>query len=446
MFPNRKANAALAASLVFLLLSSCAAYLAFSRLQTSEQWVRHTRDVQSQLAQFSMTTARAGRLRAEYVRTGDPSLLRRYNEETGKLRSIVDSIQRLTSDNPRQQTDCDRLRKSSEQRIEVMNSSVDLTRSGNSTLEAQNRITGQIMARAEETDGVVQEMYTTEEELLDDREARVQSSGTATSAVLITSLFLTLVLFLIHNQLLSDQVKARTRAEVTQRALSARLMTLQDEERRRFARELHDSVGQHLAAMKMAISMLQSKLPGDPVVRDCLNLLDASIAETRTISHLLHPPLLDEAGLNSAVRWFVEGFAQRSGLTVNLNIQESSDRLSEGIELVLFRVLQESLTNVHRHSGAKQADVNLGTAGNNVVLSITDDGHGLPDGLLETLHEDGTGGGVGLAGMTERVREIGGRLEVQSSRAGTEIIARVPIRPRPQQQKASSEETQGVTR
>jgi len=444
MFPNGKAHAALAASLVFLLLSSCAAYLAFSRLQTSEQWVRHTRDVQSQLAQFSMTTARAGRLRAEYVRTGDPALLGRYSEETGKLRTILDSIQKLTYDNQRQQTDCDRLRQSSERRIEVMNRSIDLARSGKSTLEAQNQITGQIMNRAEETDAVLQEMYAAEEELLDDREARVQSSSTTTSAVLITSLFLTLVLFLIHNQLLTDQVKARTRAENTQRALSARLMTLQDEERRRFARELHDSVGQHLAAMKMAISMLQSKLPGDPIVRDSLNLLDASIAETRTISHLLHPPLLDEAGLNSAMRWFVEGFAQRSGITVNLNIQESAERLSESIELVLFRVLQESLTNVHRHAGAKQADVSLGTNGGNVVLSIKDYGQGLPESLLDSLQEDGTGGGVGLAGMTERVREIGGRLEVNSSPTGTEVVARVPIRLRPQQQIASANEAQGV--
>ncbi len=443
MFPNRKANAALAASLVFLLLSSCAAYLAFSRLQTSEQWVRHTRDVQSELARFAMTSSRAGRMRAEYVRTGDPSFLRRYNEETGKLRTVVDSIQKLTADNARQQADCNRLRKASEQRIEVMNSSVDLTRSGKSTLEAQNQITGQIMARAEESDTVVLGMYNTEEELLDDREARVQFSSTTTSGVLITSLFLTLVLFLIHNQLLGDQVKARTRAETTQRALSARLMTLQDEERRRFARELHDSVGQHLAAMKMAISRLQSKLPGYPVVQDCLNLLDASISETRTISHLLHPPLLDEAGLNSAMRWFVEGFAQRSGITVNLNIQEPPERLSEGIELVLFRVLQESLTNVHRHSSTKQADVTLETTGSDVVLSIKDYGHGLPPGLLDSLQEDGTGGGVGLAGMTERVREIGGRLEVKSSRAGTEIVAYVPIRLRPRET-ASPSQAQGV--
>ena len=146
------------------------------------------------------------------------------------------------------------------------------------------------------------------------------------------------------------------------------MLTLQDEERRKFARELHDSVGQQLVAMKMAISALQVKLPGDTSLQDCLKLLDDTISETRTISHLLHPPLLDEAGLNSASRWFVEGFGKRSGIHVNLDIHDGTDRLPEATELVLFRVLQESLTNVHRHSGAKRADVSLQTAGNDLSL------------------------------------------------------------------------------
>jgi signal transduction histidine kinase len=137
------------------------------------------------------------------------------------------------------------------------------------------------------------------------------------------------VLFIVHHQLLMDQVGARSRAELTLRALSAKVLTLQDEERRKFARELHDSVGQHLAAMKMALSMLQARLPGDTTVQDCLKLLDDSITETRTISHLLHPPLLDEAGLNSASRWFVEGFGRRSGIDVRLDIRDGVGRLPE---------------------------------------------------------------------------------------------------------------------
>ena len=147
----------------------------------------------------------------------------------------------------------------------------------------------------------------------------------------------------------------------------------------------------------------------------------------RTISHLLHPPLLDEAGLNSAVRWFV-GWRKRSGIDVNLNIENGSTRFSDSTELVLFRVLQESLTNVHRHSGAKRADVSLKTLGNSVILKVKDYGHGLPPSVLQSLQEDGTGGGVGLAGMTERIREIGGRLEINSNSGGSELIAWVPVR------------------
>jgi signal transduction histidine kinase len=142
---------------------------------------------------------------------------------------------------------------------------------------------------------------------------------------------------------------------------------------------------------------------------------------------LLHPPLLDEAGLNSACRWFVEGFGKRSGIDVKLDIFDGDVRLPEATELVLFRVLQESLTNVHRHSGATRADVSLHSSGNEVILRVTDYGRGMPPSVLQSLRDDGSGGGVGLAGMTERIREIGGRLKIRSSAIGTEIVARVPI-------------------
>jgi signal transduction histidine kinase len=154
---------------------------------------------------------------------------------------------------------------------------------------------------------------------------------------------------------------------------------LQDEERRKFARELHDSVGQQLAAAKMALSALQRKLPGDVTLQDCIKLVDDSIAETRTISHLLHPPLRDEAVLSSASRWCVEGFGRRSGIDVKLDLVDGLGRLPDATELVLFRVLREGLTNVHRHSGAKKrADVSLQTADNQVILRVRDYGNGMP--------------------------------------------------------------------
>jgi signal transduction histidine kinase len=432
MSSTGKANAALAAAIIFLLLSSCAAYLAFARLRTSQVWVGHTRDVQLALHKFASTTTRAGRLRAEFVDSGDVSLVQRQAEAVVNLRNSLSLIQGLIQDNANQQWSYRSLLELTEKRIALMDQAIALKRSGKSTLEAQAVITRQITSTADATDQVIQSMDESESQLLIQREDRERKSFAVTAGVLATSLFLALILFLIHHQLLTDQVRERVRAESAQRALSARLLTLQDEERRRFARELHDSVGQQLAAMKMAISLLEKRIPGDNLVQDCLKLLDDSIAETRTISHLLHPPLLDEAGLSSAARWFVEGFAKRSGIDVNLEIYEGAERFSESIELVLFRVLQESLTNVHRHSGAKRADVSLRTSGSYVVLKVKDYGHGLPAGVLQNLRQDGTGGGVGLAGMTERIREIGGRLDISSSPSGSEISARVPVRFRPQ--------------
>jgi signal transduction histidine kinase len=431
MSSSGKANAALVAAVVFLLLSSCAAYFAFVRLRTSQQWVHHTRDVQQALDQFAASTSRAGRLRAQYVDSGDPTLLEKQADAVVDVRNAIQNIQHLSSDNVSQQDSCRKLAELTEQRIALMDQAIALKRSGKSTLEGQLVLTRQITAAGDATDQLLQAMNEQEQGLLAERQERERSSFSMILGILATSLFLALVLFLIHHQLLTEQVDERLRAEGALRALSARLLTLQDEERRRFARELHDSVGQHLAATKMAMSILETRLPGDRLVQDCLKLLDDSISETRTISHLLHPPLLDEAGLNSACRWFVEGFAQRSGIEVNLEISERGERFSEAIELVLFRVLQESLTNVHRHSGAKRADVSLSTSANSVTLKVKDHGRGLPADVLETFRAEGTGAGVGLAGMTQRIREIGGRLEINSNPGGTEVVARVPVRFRP---------------
>ncbi|HEV2400027.1 MAG TPA: ATP-binding protein [Candidatus Sulfotelmatobacter sp.] len=425
MSSTGKANAVLAAAIIFLLLSSCAAYLAIKRLQTSGQWVVHTLDVQHALDHFSSTVGRAGRLRAEYLQTGDAALISRQAEVVVEVRNSLADIQKLTADNVNQQVNWKKLAAITEQRLTFADQALQRKRSG-----IQAPINQEMMAAADASDALIQNMANEEERLLSERQQRQRSSFTVIGAILLTSLFLALVLFLVHHEMITDQVRERLRAETAQRNLSARLLTLQDEERRKFARELHDSVGQHLAAIKMAVSMLEKKLPSDPIVNDCLKLADDAIAETRTISHLLHPPLLDEAGLNSAIQWFVDGFARRSGIQVNLQIQPGVQRFEDSTELVLFRALQESLTNVHRHSGAKQADVSLTTSGDEVVLTVRDHGDGMPAAVLQNLKEERAAGGVGLAGMTERIREIGGRLEVNSSVHGTEISARVPVRSR----------------
>jgi signal transduction histidine kinase len=439
-----KANTALAAAIIFLLLSSCAAYFAFARLRNSRLWVEHTREVQHALDQFTVNAGRAGRLRGEFVDSGDESILQRQADAVVKVWRALAVIEQLTADNVNQQQSYRELAELTQRRIALMDRAVELRRSGHSRREDQIAIARQITAVADESDEIIRSMDEQEQRLLTERQRREGGSFTVTAAILLTSLFLALLLFLIHHRLLTEQVRERLRAEGAQRTLSARLLTLQDEERRKFARELHDSVGQQLAAMKMAISMLEAKLPGDTLIQDCLRLLDDSIAETRTISHLLHPPLLDDAGVHSAFRWFVGGFAKRSGISVDLEIQNASERFDEATELVLFRALQESLTNVHRHSGAKQADVSLSTSGNSIVLRVRDYGRGIPTAVLQRMQDEGTAGGVGLAGMTERIREIGGRLEVHSTAEGTEIVVRVPAQRRPEPPDSSKPAVQEV--
>ena len=430
MSSARKANAVLAAAIVFLLITSFAAYFAFARLQTSAEWVRHTLDVQHSLDRFSTIVGKAGRLRSEYLDSGNKELLSRHSETVLEVRNNLAAIQRLTTDNVNQQAMWQRVAAITERRISLMDQAMQLKRSGKSTPELQAPINREMMAAADDTETVVRSMEDEEQRLLEERQKREKEAFSIIGAVLLTSLFLALVLFLIHHQMIMDQVRERARAEAGQRNLSARLLTLQDSERRKFARELHDSVGQHLAAIKMGVSLLARKLPDDSVVKDCLKLADDAIAETRTISHLLHPPLLDEAGLNSAMRWFVEGFASRSGIQVNLHIQDGIQRYEQTTELVLFRALQEALTNVHRHSGTKQADVSLNSSGTHLVLTVRDHGRGISPEALQRLKEEGTAGGVGLAGMIERLREIGGNLEINSSVDGTEIVVRVPARNR----------------
>jgi two-component system, NarL family, sensor kinase len=213
--------------------------------------------------------------------------------------------------------------------------------------------------------------------------------------------------------------------------LSQRLLKVQDEERRKLARDLHDSTGQTLAALKISISFLAEKCGKDSstlsLVSDVVALADQAIEEIRTTSYLLHPPLLDEVGFSCAAEWFVEGFAKRSGIDVALDLATEGDRLPMTIEIALFRVLQESLTNVHRHSKAERARVSFRREDQAAILEIRDFGRGIPAERLVQLHETSAQTGVGLAGMRERLNELKGKLEIESDNHGTSLRAIVPL-------------------
>jgi PAS domain S-box-containing protein len=222
---------------------------------------------------------------------------------------------------------------------------------------------------------------------------------------------------------LAEEELAR-RAEQLE-ALSARLLKSQDEERRRIARELHDTTAQNLAALRMNLSRLERAHPiasnADlhDSVAESLTLTNAAIAEIRTLSYLLHPPMIEETGLVPSLRWFARGFENRTGIAVTVDAGAELERLPHAIETAAFRIVQEALTNIQRHSGSKVARITVVREPNVLRIAIEDEGHGLPRDLRD--HPNVFARGVGLAGMRERAREIGGTVDVRSGETGTMI-------------------------
>jgi PAS domain S-box-containing protein len=215
------------------------------------------------------------------------------------------------------------------------------------------------------------------------------------------------------------------------RELSARLLRMRDDEQRRLARELHDSVGQLLAAISMNIAVVSAEKhklsPGTArCVEENARLVDEVSREIRTISHLLHPPLLDETGLASALQWYTEEFAKRSRIRVEVDVPEELERLPNDAEIALFRVVQESLTNIHRHAESATATVTMRAEKGGVLLEVRDRGKGIAAERLQNLSRSGRAG-VGFAGMQERLRELGGRLEIESNAQGTLVRASLPL-------------------
>lgn len=222
------------------------------------------------------------------------------------------------------------------------------------------------------------------------------------------------------------------RSEEELREFSRRLYQSQDDERRRIARELHDSTGQKLAALGIKLSEVESTIPAavskpSRMLSECTSLTKSIADEIRTLSYLLHPPLLDECGLNTAIQWYVDGINQRNGLHVDVEIPQNLRRLSEEAELAIFRIVQACLTNVHLHSHAREATVRIEKVLDGVMIEVRDDGRGMPDGVLS--HTSRTGSvGVGITGMRERAEELGGHLEIETNSRGTKVKATIPSR------------------
>jgi PAS domain S-box-containing protein len=227
-------------------------------------------------------------------------------------------------------------------------------------------------------------------------------------------------------------ITERVRAEEELQRLSGQLLRLQDEERRRIARDLHDSTGQDLVALATTVSQLHAAIPSSSrklrkLASQCQALADRCIRDVRTLSYLLHPPMLDEAGLEDAIRYYADGFTERAGIEVELEISPRLGRMKPGAEMALFRVVQESLTNIQRHSGSRKAKIRIERDPGAITLEISDKGSGIPGNLGRQNGKLSFGLGVGIPSMHERVKLIGGQLDIESGDSGTMVRVTIPV-------------------
>src|SRR5580704_13936846 len=433
MSPRKKAQAAFASALLLLFLSGLATYFAITRLLESEKWVVHTHEVRGAIGDIDSALSRAGRARSGYVLEGNDDFLNQFEAAVLEIPPILRRLRELTRDNPRQQDLCSRLEDVTNRRIAMFRESIRLHKETSPDVQGQADLSRQAVPISSEMTSIMQQMREEEQRLLDARTKTSDRLFIVTVVTLAVAFVMALELFTVNYRLLSAELAAREQAEQTVREseeslrhLTGRLLQVQDAERRKFSRELHDSLGQYLAGAKMNLEIFAAQRR-DASLPEAIQLLDQAIAETRTISHLLHPPLLDEAGLSSAAKWYVEGFAQRSGIEVKIDLPQDVGSLPKPVALGLFRVLQESLTNIHRHSGSTRAEVSLELLPDRVLLNIRDYGKGIAPEVLTAIRTKGMNSGVGLAGMRERMRDLGGQLSIQSRAPGIMISANIPL-------------------
>jgi signal transduction histidine kinase len=426
--------------LVLLLVFGIGAYMiARSNLDRS-QWVDHTYEVRLSLQHVQGLLYEAEASRALYLQTGSRDWWNQLQTSTAGLPQAVADIKQLTADNPKEQARVMELGPLVDRIAALLQLSPAPASASATAAETSSQVQAdaEIGALESRISGVIRMMLDTEVGLLEIRQTDRRRAYGQIFLLVGLIFFATILLLAFYFRLLLDEIKMTHENEGllrqsagSYRVLSAKVLELQDQERRRVARELHDSVGQYLAVLRMNLGQMgaEANSNSEPLslLPEAVELTDRAIGEVRTISYLLHPPMLDDVGLDGAVRWYAEGFAKRSGLEVKVDVPEMAERLPKEVELALFRTLQESLTNVHRHAAARTVEIRLRREGDDVTLVVKDDGKGLAPEALARF-EAGLAGGVGLAGMRERVTELGGQFEVESSSRGTRLSARVPAR------------------
>ena len=410
-------------ALTLLVLSAFSATWLMYRLFYVENLVRHTYDVLLTIDMVTSNLAKAGRYRMAFIENGNASFVKEFEAARSQEHAELQRLRELVSDNPQQIAACSRLEASADTRLAVLESSIEAKMSGKGTPLEQAANTTEVVKASFEAASVADEMKDVEEGLLEKRATLTRNLFFTMLVILLLVFSLSILLLVSYYRKLKRELKERSNAEANAQRLSVLVMTMQDEERRKFSRELHDSLGQNLTAAKILTDQLIRKLPGEKGLQELQSIVSETLTETRTISHLLHPPLLDEMGFATAARWFIDGYAKRTGIQVTIHIPEEPKRLPRVLELTLFRVLQETLTNIHRHSQSKKAEVSYKVESNEVTLCICDFGIGISPDKLSAFNTDGSKVGIGLAGMRERVREQGGTLTVHSGTTGTTVTA-----------------------
>ncbi len=422
---------------IFLLATGVTGFVTVDRMQSSRDLVLHTYQVRGLLKDLRSDIGSVHANFDLYQLTGNVNEVAHLDEQLQRELATVAELQKLTTDNALQQVRLDAFQETLQRDIDQLISCVRQQNCLGSSSSSRNEFLATIAGRRRTMSDMLGNMESMEDTLLQTRLKTWHRLFIRLVIILATCFTLALLRLAYNFGLLFREIeRSKQQAQIEKnntesyKMLSARILELQDVERRRIARELHDSVGQFLAGLKINLGRLQRReaeatAQSYPLLLESIDLTDRAIGEVRTISHLLHPPLLDELGFHSAARWYAEGFAKRSGIQVNLHLAEVTERLPKQIELALFRVLQESLTNVHRHSKASTVDIEVLCTDDLVILAVSDDGRGLHPDVLERFR-GGHAGGIGLAGMRERLAELGGRLEVDSGPTGTRIRAILP--------------------
>jgi signal transduction histidine kinase len=450
--PASSATAIRFVSLVLVFVTIVAlgavAYFTERGIVVSRDWVIHTYQVRSQLNDLELEVVRAeANEKTDLLLPGNQSSTPVSGEQAVLARQTVDELRRLTTDNPGQQLRLEQLTRMLDESIPLFQDHADSRGIRVLVSPSERSRQEEIRDREKQIASIVSSLKDEEESLLDQR-LKAWDYMFKRNVLMLGLAFAVVTLMLAYNfRLLVTEVartrdiEERSRANAqSYRLMSARILELQDLERRRIARELHDSVGQYLAGLKINLNQLESgRIDASTLLRETISLTDCAIQEVRTISHLLHPPLLEELGFLSAARWYLDEYGKRSQIKVSLHVDEPIGRLPREIEIALFRVLQESLTNVYRHAAAQSVHVRIVCQAGHVTLTVADDGTGIPQEVLARFR-GGAAPGIGLAGMRERLAEFGGEIKVESSSGGSVVEAVIPTSACEPKSKASPDE------